>query len=86
MGRWPTWIGSHLARGDEERDGENGLSTMTFYVTSFVAQMVFGVAASLVVMAFSRRPRWRERASRRRIERLTEGVGSTRQRVKPTVT
>lgn len=38
---------------DEEEEG-GGMSFMTYFVVSMVAQVVFGMLASLVVMAFSR--------------------------------
>lgn len=47
-------VGRAVARDD--REGE-GMSFMAYYITSFLAQMVFGVLASVIVMAFSR---WRE--------------------------
>nr|UVT38075.1 Protease HtpX [uncultured bacterium] len=39
------------------RDGQGGLGGIGYFVVVFVAQIVFGIAASAIVMAFSR---WRE--------------------------
>lgn len=42
------------------RDGEsNGLGTLAYHVVHFLAQMVFGVLASIIVMWFSRRREFR---------------------------
>ena len=40
----------------DDRDGE-GMSYIAYFVTSMIAQILFGILASLIVMAFSR---WRE--------------------------
>ncbi|HEV2109939.1 MAG TPA: protease HtpX, partial [Gammaproteobacteria bacterium] len=47
-------VGRAVARDD--REGE-GMSYLAYFVTSMVAQLLFGILASLIVMAFSR---WRE--------------------------
>jgi heat shock protein HtpX len=47
-------VGRAMARDD--RDG-GGISTIAYFVTSMIAQILFGILASLIVMAFSR---WRE--------------------------
>lgn len=47
-------VGRAVARDD--REGE-GMSYLAFFLTSMVAQILFGILASLIVMAFSR---WRE--------------------------
>ena len=47
-------VGRAVARDD--REGE-GMSYIAYFVTSMVAQLLFGILASLIVMAFSR---WRE--------------------------
>lgn len=47
-------VGRAVARDD--RDGQ-GMSYLAYFVTSMIAQILFGVLASLIVMAFSR---WRE--------------------------
>ena len=47
-------VGRAVARDD--REGE-GMSYIAYFVTSMIAQLLFGILASLIVMAFSR---WRE--------------------------
>ena len=47
-------VGRAVARDD--REGE-GMSYIAYFVTSMAAQLLFGILASLIVMAFSR---WRE--------------------------
>ena len=47
-------VGRAVARDD--REGE-GLSYLAYFVTSMIAQVLFGILASIIVMAFSR---WRE--------------------------
>ena len=49
-----TVVGRAMARDD--REGE-GMSYMAYFVTSMLAQLLFGLIASMIVMAFSR---WRE--------------------------
>lgn len=48
-------VASFIARGDNEEGG--GISTLAYYGISILFQIIFGILASLVVMAFSR---WRE--------------------------
>lgn len=44
----------------QSRDGEsNGLATLVYHVVHFLAQIVFGVLASIIVMWFSRRREFR---------------------------
>lgn len=47
-------VGRAVARDD--RDGE-GVNYLAYFITSMIAQVLFGILASLIVMAFSR---WRE--------------------------
>lgn len=47
-------VGRAVARDD--REGE-GMSYIAYFVTSMIAQVLFGILASIIVMAFSR---WRE--------------------------
>lgn len=49
-------VGRAVARDD--REGE-GMSYLAYFVTSMVAQVLFGILASLIVMAFSRRREFR---------------------------
>ena len=49
-----TVVGRAVARDDRESDG---MSYLAYFLTSMIAQILFGVLASLIVMAFSR---WRE--------------------------
>lgn len=48
-----TVVGRAMARGDRD----DGMSYIAYFVTSMLAQILFGVVASLIVFAFSR---WRE--------------------------
>lgn len=49
-----TLVGQAVSR--DEREGR-GMSELAYFVTSMIAQIVFGILASLIVFAFSR---WRE--------------------------
>jgi heat shock protein HtpX len=48
-----TLVGNAMSRDREDR----GMSELAYFVTSLLAQILFGILASLIVMAFSR---WRE--------------------------
>lgn len=49
-----TIVGNAMAR---DRDGSRGMSELAYFMTSMLAQILFGILASMIVFAFSR---WRE--------------------------
>lgn len=48
------WAVAQTGQGEEEEGGGGGMSYMAYMVTSIVLQIVLGMAASVIVMAFSR--------------------------------
>jgi heat shock protein HtpX len=50
-----TIVGRAMSRGDRD----DGMSYIAYFVTSMLAQILFGVLASLIVFAFSRRREFR---------------------------